>query len=242
MEILPSRCNDQHILLCLQTVPTLAFKKFRGEITIGSTNCRVCKQNETESVKHILSHCGAFLNTFYKRRHDLTLQYILFNFLVKMKMVEVCPPWYSKSKIKPMYENEDILLLWDVPEYNGREDEIEENILRPDAKIIFKKMKKIFIIEQSVPWISNRENKMEEKIEKYKNIIRSIKLNNIDHTVEQITIIVDCLGGYSDSLKENMRKLGFTKSDQSRILKGVQKIILTEARSTINHFKLLTNL
>ena len=66
----------------LQTIPTLAFQKYRGGENITCTNCRICKKDETESVKHILSHCDACLKTFYKRRHDRVLQYILYNYLL----------------------------------------------------------------------------------------------------------------------------------------------------------------
>ena len=84
--------NDIHSIY-LQVVPTLAFKKFRGENTIQSTNCRLCKTNEVESIRHLLSHCQTFLSTLYKRRHDKVLQHILFNFLVKQKVLDK-----SKSK------------------------------------------------------------------------------------------------------------------------------------------------
>ena len=226
----------------LQIVPTLAFRKFRGDNTITSVNCRLCKQNKTESVKHLLSNCEVLLNSYYKKRHDLSLQYVLFNFLYKKKMISECPPWFSKIMIKPKYENDEILVLWDIPEYSGREGEDDRNVLRPDGKIVWKKEKKIYVLEQSVPWTSNREDKFEEKEEKYRNIIRSIKLNNKDHEVEQVTFIIDCLGGFSPSLRENLKKLGFAKSEQYRITLGLQKIILSEARATINYFKIMTGL
>ena len=118
----------------LQTVPTLTFKKFRGGENITYTNCRICKKNEAESIRHILSHCEGFLRTFYKIRHDKVLQHILYNFLHKRKIIEKCPPWYSKVEIKSKYEDDDITLLWDIPEYSGKEDEEEEKTLRPDGK------------------------------------------------------------------------------------------------------------
>ena len=226
----------------LQIVPTLAFKKFRGGENITSTNCRICKKNEIESIKHILSHCDGFLKTFYKRRHDKVLQYILYNFLFKRKMIEKCPPWYSKVDIKSKYENNEILLLWDIAEYSGNENEEDENVLRPDGKLFLHKEKMIYVLEQTIPWISNREIGMAVKENKYRNIIRSLKLNYPEYEVKQLTFIIDCLGGYSPSLKENISKLGFTKVELNKILNGIQKIVMSEARGTINHFKLLTNL
>ena len=49
----------------LQIVPTLTFKKFRGE-NIISTKCRLCKK-ENGSVRHILSRCEMFLPTLFKK-------------------------------------------------------------------------------------------------------------------------------------------------------------------------------
>lgn len=223
----------------LQTVPTLTFKKHRGE-SINSTNCRLCNKG-SESVRHILSQCELLLRSFYKNRHDHVFQYILFNFLVKHKLLTECPPWFSKKVIKPKYENDEMIVLWDIPEYNGYEDESEERIMRPDGKIILKKEKTIFILEQAVPWITNRETKFQEKEDKYKNVVRSIKLNFPDYKVEQITLIMDCLGGYSSTLSDNLSKLSFSKLEQNRIISGIQKITLYSSRSIINHFKILTN-
>ena len=83
---------------------------------------------------------------------------------------------------------------------------------------------------------------MNVKENKYQNIIRSLKLDYPDFQVYQLTFVIDCLGGYGPSLKENLNKLGFTKDELSRILNGIQKIVMSEARRTINQFKLLTNL
>ena len=201
----------------------------------------MCKSNEVESVKHLLSHCQAFLETLYKRRHDKVLQHILFNYLVKNKIIEHCPPWYSKIEIKKHYEAEDIEVFWDIPEFSGNEGEDEEKLLRPDGKIILKKEKMIYVLEQTVPWITNRELKLSEKEEKYKNIIRSIKLDNPGYNVEQLTFVIDCLGGYSKSFKESIRRLGFSKTEQEVIIFASQKIVVSEARMLINHFKVLTN-
>ena len=218
----------------LQTVPTLAFKKYRGE-NINSTNCQLCN-NGCESVRHIL--CESLINTFYKNRHDSVFQYIIFNYLVKHNLIKECPP---KKIIKPKYENDDLLVLWDIPEYTGNEDENEERLMRPDGKIIMKKEKTIFILEQAVPWISNREVKFREKEDKYKNVVRSIRLNFCGYKVEQLTFIIDCLGGYSMSMTDNLGKLNFSKLEQSRIIAGIQKITLHHCRKIINHFKILTN-
>ena len=149
---------------------------------------------------------------------------------------------YSNVEIKPKYENEDLELLWDIPEYSGQAEESDEHVKRPDGKLILKNEKMIYVLEMNVPWLCNKEAEMLLKEEKYRNIIRSLKLENPEYKVEQLNFIVDCLGGYGPSFKENVIKLGFTKLETEKICFGTQKILLSEARATINHFKISTSL
>ena len=222
----------------LQIVPTLTFTKYRGE-SIISTVCRLCFKGN-ESVKHLLSNCSKFVPHAYKRRHDRVLQYILFKYLNKNKMINHFPPWYTKISIKPMYKNEKIQVYWDIPEYSGHEVDLENGPLRPDGKIINESNKSIFVLEMSIPWIENRNSKSQEKEEKYINIVQSLKVENPGYIVKQLTFIIDCMGGYSNELIENLKLLEFTRSEIDYILSGIQKILVTEANSVINHFKILT--
>ena len=58
-------------------------------------------------------------------------------------MIDKCPPWYSDTEIKPQYENDDVCLLWDIPEFTGRdgEDVNDTEVLRPDGRLMLKKRK-----------------------------------------------------------------------------------------------------
>ena len=222
----------------LQIIPTLTFHNYRGGNVSNSSKCRLCG-GESESVKHILSHCGKLVKIDYKRRHDRVLQYILFRFLYKHTLIDSNPPWYSKVTIKPHYENKNISVYWDIPLYSGYEDEEDDKVLRPDGKIILKNLKQIFVLEMSVPWIDNRNSNFEEKVEKYKSIIQSLKIDNPHFNVQQLTFIVDCLGGYSKSFVETLRILGFDKGIIEKMCLDIQKILITEATSTTNKFKVL---
>lgn len=230
--------NDFHSIY-LQTVPTLTFKKFRGERSILSTVCRLCSQG-VESVKHLMSNCKKFLAHAYKRRHDRVLQYIMFKFLHKNNMINELPAWYTKIVIKPAYKNDEIEVYWDIPEYSGYDDDLEHGPLRPDGKVINKTTKNIFVLEMSIPWIENRISKSQEKDEKYVNIVQNLKVENPGYVVQQLTFIVDCLGGYSKDLRDKLRLLGLTTTEIDSILPGIQKILVIEANSVINHFKILT--
>ena len=229
--------NFQNIYL--QTVPTLTFLKNRGHSDITSVTCRMCGKGE-ESVKHLLSNCEKFANNIYKRRHDRVLQYIVMKFLHKNSMISECPPWFTKICIKPRYAKDDIEVLWDIPEYSGYDNELENGPLRPDGKIIDKKSKSILVLEMSIPWINNRKSKLEEKEKKYSNIVQGLKVDNPGYHVKQVTFITDCLGGYSADLIDNLKLLNLTRSDIDSILPGIQRIVVTEANALINSFKVTT--
>ena len=199
----------------------------------------MCGKGE-ESVKHLLSNCEKFANNIYKRRHDRVLQYIVMKFLHKNSMISECPPWFTKICIKPRYAKDDIEVLWDIPEYSGYDNELENGPLRPDGKIIDKKSKSILVLEMSIPWITNRKSKLEEKEKKYSNIVQGLKVDNPGYHVKQVTFITDCLGGYSADLIDNLKLLNLTRSDIDSILPGIQRIVVTEANALINSFKVTT--
>ena len=191
-------------------------------------------------MKHLLSNCGPLAKVDYIRRHNRALQCILFPLLLSNKFIKECPPWYSKIVVQPRYENEELIVLWDIPEYSGEENEDENKMLRPDGKLIFKQEKKIVLLEMSVPWIENRESKIKEKDDKYRDIITKIKVENPGHSVVQATFIIDVLGGYSAHLKENIAKVGYKSDDIERIMMKMQKIVLSEASYIVNKFKMKT--
>ena len=226
----------------LQTVPTLAFTNYRSSGNEQSSKiCRLCKIGE-ETIKHLLSNCDNLARFDYIRRHDRCLQCILFPLLMEKGFISNCPPWYSKIEIKPRYENETLTILWDIPDYTGADGEDERSLQRPDGRVTFKFEKKIVLLEMSVPWIENREVKFTEKEDKYKEIITRLKVENPGYTVEQATFIIDALGGYSHSLKRNIAKLGYKSIDVEKIVRRLQKIVLSEATNMIQKFKVKTML
>ena len=138
-----------------------------------------------------------------------------------------------------MYENDNLTVFWDIPEYSGYDDDLDHS-LRPDGKLINKTEKTIYVLEMTVPWIENRETKEEEKVGKYKGIVQSLKIDHPGYTVKQLTFVIDCLAGYSKSLPCSLRESSFTERECEIVLLGMQKIIVTEAVSLMNHFKVLT--
>ncbi len=237
----PMKVINDFQSIYLQTVPTLTFQKYRGQPNINSTLCRLCKNGE-ESVKHLLSNCGKFAKTLYKRRHDRVLQFIMLKFLHKNNLIEKFPPWYTNMCIKPHYTNDSLDVYWDIPEYSGYDNvqEQEQGPLRPDGKIVNRESKTIFVLEMSIPWITNRSSKLEEKEAKYTNIVQSLKVDNPGYSVKQLTFIIDCMAGYSKDLVVNLELMNFTNEEMRSILPGIQRIVVTEANSVINNFKVAT--
>ena len=231
--------NDLHSIH-LQIVPTLAFTTHRSANSSSSKICRLCHKGD-ETVKHLLSNCGLFAPVDFILRHNKALQYILFPLLLSNKFIDNCPPWYSPIIMKPRYENENVIIFWDIPEYTGAEDEDEDKILRPDGKLIFKQDRIVLVLEMSVPWIQNRESKLIEKVDKYKGVLRNLRIEYPGFKVEQATFIMDALGGYSGHLKSNMAKIGYNSDTIEMIIKKLQKITLSEARYIINKFKIKTS-
>lgn len=168
------------------------------------------------------------------------LAFILQKFLRNHSLIDSTPPWYTKIEMKPRYENDVVTMYWDIPEYTGHVDETEEHVLRPDGKIVLKEEKCIYVLEMSMPWIENRESKLAEKTEKYKDLVQTLKVDNPTFEVKQLTFIVDCLGGYSKSFLDSLKTMGFDKTEIDKICLDVQKIAVTEAANSINKFKVLT--
>ena len=238
----PTQVINDISSIYLQTVPTLSFLKSRCVATIEDDSCRLCYE-EKETVKHILSHCGKLAKSDYFTRHNKALQVIIYSVLKRAGLVDECPPWFSVVNVKPYYENELIELYWDIPEYSGDEekDNNPDRLMRPDGKLILKNVKKVIVLEQSVPWIENRCIKLHEKEEKYVGVLRNLRLQYPDHEVCQASFIMDCLGGYSKNLPENLAKVGIAKQEARTVIRNMQKVVLNEAARLVNKFKFVVN-
>ena len=89
----------------------------------------------------------------------------------------------------------------------------------------------------SVPWISNRESKYREKVQKYERIRRNLKINNPEFEIDQITLIIDVLGGYSKDLEQNIGKIIKDKNEKEQIIFKMQKSIASELSYFSKKFK-----
>ena len=89
----------------------------------------------------------------------------------------------------------------------------------------------------SVPWISNRDSKYREKVQKYEHVRRNLKINNEEYTIDQITLIMDVLGGYSKELGDNISKIIDDKHEKEQIIFKMHKSITSELSYFSKKFK-----
>ena len=160
--------------------------------------------------------------------------------LLQLGLIENLPTWCAYEKVKPFYENGKYQVFWDVPEYSGRDNEEDESVPRPDAKIVMVEEKKIYLVEMTVPWIENRDVKYEFKREKYKDIQNNLKLEFPQYDIDQVTLVMDVLGGYSQHLSDNIKKIIVDKNVRQSIIRNMQKTVIRSEANLVRVFKLKT--
>ena len=234
----PTEVVQEFSLLFYQLLPTKQYQVTRSNETIDDLRCRICKQAD-ESVKHLISNCGSFAKSLYITRHDNALKCFVWPLLKKLKLSDKCPGWYSNDKVAPHYVNNDAEFWWDIPEYSGRDEECDRP-LRPDGKLIIntESDKRVYLIEMTVPWTTNRDEKYSYKTEKYENIQHALKLEYPQHKIDQITIVMDVFGGYSKNLVDNIGKVFTEKEDCRSIIKNMRKSIISSAVNISRTFKI----
>ena len=230
--------RDVFDLYC-QTLNTKTFQVTRSEVPLTDTICRLCKDGN-ESVMHILNRCPKLLKHSYLQRHNQVLKCFFYEVLFKYQLIDQSPPWFTKSNPKPYYENDDAYVWWDIPEFSGANIDDEDKVYRPEGKLKLPHDKIIYLIEITISWIDNRDIRYREKGDKYVDILRNIKRLETEYQVEQITLVMDSLGGYSKCLKDNIGKVFKDAKMVSKIIHKMQKAVLSESVRISRCFKLST--
>ena len=193
-----------------------------------------------ESVKRVLDNCESLAKYDFILRHDSAFKCIAFPILTQYNLIGQCPTWYSPSKVKPYYDNEIAEFWWDTPKYQGNREEDDTKLFRPDAKLRLEQEQQIFILEMTVPWINEGgvRSKYQEKNYKYWNVLNKLRLDYPNYEVNQLTFIIDVLGGHSKHLSENVSKIVKDKARVKSIVYNMQKSVLSSAAHTTRKFKL----
>ena len=233
----PTETVNEFFLLFYQLLPTKCYKVIRSNEKLEDTLCRLCKISE-ESIRHLMSNCGVLAKTAYTVRHNDALKCFVFPLLKQLKLIDEQPPWWSKSKVKPYYENEDARFWWDVPEYYGTDNEDEAKLARPDGKVELINEKKIFLLEMTVPWFTHRAEKFSFKEQKYQSIQQKLKFENPAHNVDQITLVMDSFGGFDKTLKINIEKIIADTDISRKIVRNMQKSVISSAANLSRRCKI----
>ena len=237
-QLCPTDVVQEFSLMFYQLLPTRCYKKSRSTEQIEDIRCRLCN-SEQESVKHIMSHCGDLVNSLFTTRHDNALKCFVWPMLKQFGLVEKVPCWYANDKVKPHYSSNDFDFWWDIPEYTGKDTE-SKRPPRPDGKLRYvnETEKKLFLIEMTVPWTTNRKDKFEFKDGKYVHIQQSLKFENPDYHVDQITLVMDVFGGYGRDLVDNIRKVVTDSNTVQSIITNMQKSVIASVANLSRTFKI----
>ena len=73
-------------------------------------------------------------------------------------------------------------------------------------------------------------------------IRRNLKRDEPNYTVDQITLVMDSLGGYSQDLRDNVGKVFVDEKTVDRIIRKMQKSVLNNSVHISRCFKLETQL
>ena len=102
-----------------------------------------------------------------------------------------------------------------------------------------KKEKKIYLIEQTVPWISYRDAKYDFKTSHYTDVQTFLRLENPGYHVDQITLVMDVFGGYSKNLCENIGKV-LDEDETKSVIRNMQKSVISSETHLSRVFKVRT--
>ena len=234
----PTEVVNEFYLLFFQLLKTRCYVKYRTNEVIDDIRCRLCGSDQ-ESVKHLISNCGTFAKSLYVTRHDNALKCFVWPLLQSFGLIEKQPSWYAGDKVKPHYSKNDVHFWWDIPEYTGRDDE-SIHPPRPDGKLMFKQgdVRKIYLIEMTVPWPSNRDEKLKFKEDKYVRIQENLKFEHREYEVDQITLVIDVFGGFGKDLSYNIGKAIKKKETIELIIKNMQKSVVSSAANLSRAFKI----
>ncbi len=232
---------QEFFLLFYQLLPTKTYQLIRSEEEVSDICCRLCNKDQ-ESVKHLISNCGALAQSLYVTRHDNALKCFVWPLLSFFGLSSKCPSWFSNDKVSPYYKSDNIEFWWDVPEYTGRDTE-SKLPPRPDGKLIINREddKRIFLLEMTVPWTENRQEKYTYKCGKYQNILHSLQFEHPTHKVDQITLVMDVFGGHGQDLEDNIGKVFEKREDIRSVIRDMQKSVVSSSANLSRTFKIRSN-
>ena len=220
-----------------QLLSTRVYYQHKIGEDIPTNNCRLWNVG-LETVAHVLTGCSRLTQSEYLYRHNNGMKCLYYSLLKHHDLTTKIPPWNSMVFPKPLIENTHVSVHWDIPIYSTGSQMLynQEQGNRPDAVVYDHAKKEVTVFEFSCPWITNRDRKFIEKQEKYQEVRKELKEQHHGYKFQQINIIVDALGGYSERLQSSLvNYLG--KVEAHKVLKMIQRAVLFGSIRTKNLFK-----
>lgn len=196
--------ETESFLIAIQdcAIPTRNNRRYvLQDLSVTNTMCRLCNRY-TETIQHITSGCSMLAATAYTERHNAVCKIVHQKLALQAELLEESFPYYEYQPTS-LLENEEVKLYWDYPIQTDHT--VEGN--RPDIILLFKKDKKCFLIDISVPEDRNTCAKHAEKIRKYIPLADDMKQTWRLNSVEILPIVVSATGLIPTLLHGCLKKL-----------------------------------
>ena len=95
----------------------------------------------------------------------------------------------------------------------------------------------IYLIEMTVPWMGNREDKYTFKHNKYNDILQNLKPENPESKVGQIALVRDVFGVYGADLRRTIKRVIPERTIQESVINNMQKSVLSSVSNVSRRIK-----
>lgn len=210
-----------------QVVNTRNYQKYIIKADIPTDSCRKCSTTQ-ETVEHILSACQSLASSQYLERHNKVAIILYLEILKAYQITPLNQDPYYKYKPPPVVESEDTRIYWD----KGIITDQTVNHNRPDITVVDKKNRSALLIDVSIPSNNNMENKYAEKIRKYTDLKREVKLMWDLQEVRIVPIIITTMGLIPKNLKSCINTIGIPWNTY----RLMQKSVILDATHIVRSF------
>ena len=140
----------------------------------------------------------------YRARHNAALKILFFDMLRGYQLADAIPSWYSPVQPKPVYQDDNVTEFWDVPVFA---EHLQVRANRVDVRFVDRENKEMMLIKMNCPCMDNRKQEEEETTLKYAPLRLELKRQHPGFKIPQFDIVMNSLGGYSKSLKEEVKAI-----------------------------------
>ena len=142
-------------------------------------------------------------------------------------------PWYMQSIPTAVVENANAKILWDNP--CQLESAPENCANKIDIAVLDKQGKSWLLIKGTVCQVGKIKEKTSMKQEKYIDLRKGIKNLFKDHTVTEINVLFDFLGGYYMKMEKELNKITGTDKKTEYIIIKCQKGLLPQNNEIVKN-------